>query len=354
LHPDYQNAAGISPERGGPQCIVVKVRHESDIGAARRAAARLTALVGASESDAGAFALIVTEAATNIARYGRDGAIIVRDGRQSGAPYVEMIAIDKGPGISDMKRALADGFSSGGTAGKGLGAIRRMSQTFDIWTAPECGTAVLARVAIRGAKDDPPGSVGVICAAMGGDPASGDAWLVENTSGGTLIAVVDGLGHGADAAHAADAATTTILRRKNSSLAELFQHTHAALRSTRGAAVQIAIIDSESGTMRAAGVGNIAMSVSTRDASKSVASHPGIVGHQMSRLHEVTIPWTPESLLLAHTDGVSTKWKLDSYPALRMHDPALVAAVLYRDHGRERDDVTMLAFRSANTNNVVS
>jgi anti-sigma regulatory factor (Ser/Thr protein kinase) len=302
---------------------------------------------GVSESDAGAFALIVTEAATNVARYAKEGLIIVRDARQVGAPYVEMIAVDKGEGIADMNRALADGYSSGGTAGKGLGAIRRMSHEFDIWTAPGLGTAVVARVPIRGARNERPGRVGVVCTAFGNDAACGDSWLVEKTAAGTLVALADGLGHGIDAAAAADAAIGTILRRKNSSIAEMFQIVHGALRSTRGAAVQIAIIDSESGTLRSAGVGNISMSVNTHDGSKSVPSHPGIVGHQMGRLHEVTIPWSRESFLVTHTDGISARWRLDSYPAIRLRDPALAAAVLYRDYARENDDATVLTFREA-------
>src|SRR5687768_14024390 len=84
------------PPAGGPQSLVVRVGDETSIGSARRAAVRLAIDAGMSESDAGTMALIVTEAATNIARYGREGAIILSDLRPRGRPMLELIAIDKG------------------------------------------------------------------------------------------------------------------------------------------------------------------------------------------------------------------------------------------------------------------
>jgi hypothetical protein len=65
----------------------------------------------------------------------------------------------------------------------------------------------------------------------------------------------------------------------------------------------------------------------------------------MPRPREVTVPWTKDSILVTHTDGLSAKWNLESYPGLKVRDPALLAAVLFRDHARQRDDATVIAYR---------
>lgn len=331
--------------RGGPQSLVVKVEHESDIGGARRAATRMARDIGIGESEAGALALVVTEAATNIARYGRSGFIILRADDSSENPVVEMVAVDRGPGIPDLARALSDGFSTGGTPGKGLGAIKRMSHEFDIWSASGGGTGIVARFHRDKSAISSRQRTGVVCTALAGETACGDAWVVEPIRDGTLIGLVDGLGHGPDAAVAADTAISVIQRRKTSSLTDIIQAAHGALRSTRGAAVQLAIADPRSKTLRSVGVGNISTSSVTHGASKSIPSQPGIVGMQMPHVREVTIPWTRDSLLAMHSDGISTRWKLDSYPGLRLRDPALSAAVLFRDFARARDDSTIVTFR---------
>lgn len=340
--------AALTVFTGGPENVVIPVSEESQVGSARRAAQRMAGEAGMTEPNAGSLSLIVTEAAANIARHGANGSIILADLRTRGRQMIEMIAVDKGPGIDNMARALADGFSTSGTRGQGLGAMKRMAGEFDWWSVPSNGTAVLARVAIN-KNDLPTGSSvsGVVCTAVSGESVCGDAWLIEDIPGGTLIAVADGLGHGYDAAVAADTALDIVRRRKTASLPAIFEHASSALMPTRGAALQIIRIDARAGSLSSAGVGNISASVSTHLTSKSLPSQPGIVGHQMPRVRELAIPWTRDSLLLMHTDGISGRWRLDAYPGLRHHDPALVAAVLFRDFNRRRDDGTVLTYRDA-------
>jgi anti-sigma regulatory factor (Ser/Thr protein kinase) len=336
---------GSGSQKGGPQSFVVPVRDESDVGSARRMAARVAESCGMSESDAGALALITTEAATNIAKHARDGQILFRDMRPSGRAFVEMIAVDRGNGIADMSRALSDGFSTGGTAGKGLGAVSRMSEEFDIWSAAGTGTVLVARVPIKNGADSQRNNFAVICVPIAGETACGDAWLIVKEPRRTMIVLVDGLGHGADAAVAADAAIDTVKRRGIMSLTDTLQFVDAALRSTRGAAIQIATIDSGAGTITSVGIGNIVTSVVSHAGSKSIPCYPGIVGHRMPRPREVTVPWTNESLLVMHSDGLSAKWNLESYPGIKVRDPALLIAMLFRDTTRPRDDATVLAYR---------
>lgn len=335
---------------GGPLNVIIPISGDSDVGSARRAANKIGMDAGMSETEAGSISLVVTEAARNIARYGGEGSIMLRlidDNRQ---PMVEMIAIDKGPGIGDMSRAMSDGFSTGGTPGKGLGAIRRLSSEFDIWSSSTCGTVVVSRIAIASRKaESDVASIGVVCSPLRGETECGDAWMIDTTANGFIVALVDGLGHGPEAAVAADTAIAVIRRKRNSTLDEMLRSANDACKPTRGAAVQIATISTTSRTIVSAGVGNISASINTGGGSKSIPSQPGIVGHQMSRVREQTLPWSADSLLAMHSDGLSARWRLDSYPGLRLRDPAIIAAVLYRDFMRGRDDATILMVRSTNS-----
>jgi hypothetical protein len=243
---------------------------------------------------------------------------------------------------------MMDGYSTGGTPGKGLGAMKRLSSEFDIWSSNQAGTVIVARVAISSRKTgDDVAALGIVCTPLKGEAECGDAWIVERSGSGILAAVIDGLGHGPDAAVAADTAVDVIRRRKNSTLEEILKSAHDALRATRGAAVQIAIIDAGAGTLRSAGIGNISASINTRDGMKIIPAQPGIVGHQMSRVREITLPWSSDSLLAMHSDGVSAKWRFESYPGLRLRDPAISAAVIHRDFARNRDDATIMMLRTS-------
>src|SRR3954462_5330081 len=96
-------------------------------GEGRRAAARPAEAAGLGETRRGEVAIIATELANNLARYGRDGRMLLQTSPTAAGPAVEIIALDAGPGMEDVRRCMEDGFSTGGTPGTGLGAVRRLS-----------------------------------------------------------------------------------------------------------------------------------------------------------------------------------------------------------------------------------
>jgi serine phosphatase RsbU (regulator of sigma subunit) len=171
---------------------------------------------------------------------------------------------------------------------------------------------------------------------------------VNESSGRRLILVVDGLGHGAAAAAAAREAQRVFREYCTSDPGEILDRTHGALRSTRGAAVAVAEIREDARELRYAGVGNIAAAaIAPNGVSQHLVSHNGTVGHVVRKIQEFTYPFAPGSLLVMHSDGLGTRWRLDPYPGIAARHPGLVAGVLYRDHKRGRDDVTVLATRTA-------
>ena len=122
---------------------------------------------------------------------------------------------------------------------------------------------------------------------------------------------------------------------------------HAGLQHTRGAAAAIAEIRPDLRTMKFAGVGNIGAAISRIGVTRHAVSLNGTLGHQAHQFREYAYPWDADGIFVMHSDGLGSHWSLDDYPGLRQRQTATIAAVLYRDFNRQRDDVTVLVTREA-------
>jgi anti-sigma regulatory factor (Ser/Thr protein kinase) len=330
------------------EAIAVTVTESSQVGEARRAATQLAGRLGFGEAEAGKVAVVVTEAASNLVKHGGGGELLLGALERDGVAGIEILALDRGPGMADLGRCLRDGFSTTGTRGTGLGAIVRLSSGFDVHSASNAGTAVLARMWARSPEPDDPGvgvEVGVVSRPHPAEQVCGDAWAVEQAAGRVQFVVADGLGHGPAAAAAAREAVRIFRDNVRRSPAEILQSIDAALRSTRGAALLVVQIDLADRQVCCTGVGNISGSIISAGASRSLVSHNGTVGHSVRKVQEFLYPFPRGSLLVLHSDGLATSWRLDQYPGLAVRTPLLIAGVLYRDFKRGRDDVTVLAAR---------
>src|SRR5690349_13136362 len=107
-------------------------RGSSAVRAARRGAPRQPAELTMHEATSGRVAIVATELATNVLRHGGGGELLVQAIPGSTGMAREIIAIDRGPGMSNLQECLRDGYSSGATLGTGLGAVKRLSDEFDI------------------------------------------------------------------------------------------------------------------------------------------------------------------------------------------------------------------------------
>src|SRR5262245_20726675 len=321
-----------------------QIREMSAVAEARREVTGMARAIGFAENDIGRVALVVTEAATNLVKHTPQGQLLARAFERDGVAASEVLALDQGPGMANVCESLRDGYSTYGSPGTGLGAIKRLSDEFDIYTIPGKGCALVSQLRSRrapGGNRPSPLEIGVVCLPKPGEAACGDAWAVEWRGGHCVILVADGLGHGADAAAAAMAAVNALRTHPQLAPAALIEFAHGALRSTRGAALAVADIDL-AGEVRYAGVGNIAGVALAPDGNRHMVSHSGIVGHEARKIQEFVYPWSQDSLLVMHSDGLATHWNLDQYPGLAGRSPSLIAGVLYRDFARGRDDVTVV------------
>jgi anti-sigma regulatory factor (Ser/Thr protein kinase) len=316
----------------------------SRVGEARRHAADLATDCGMDEVAAGRLALVVTELATNLLRHASNGRLWISARRARGE--VEVIAVDDGPGIADIERSLGDGYSTGGTPGTGLGAVRRLSQHFDLHSSVPGGTVVVARVRPEGVADDTgPASVGAVALAAPGEVVCGDAWAFAIDGDRVALMVADGLGHGPDAAEASSVAIEEFLEDPLAAPRDVIARTHQALRRTRGAAVMVLQADAAASAVRSAGAGNVVGRLVSGVSDRSILCQHGTAGVTIRTPEESSTPWPEHALLLAFSDGIETRWKADVITPVLGRDPTLAAALLVRDHCRGRDDATVAVLR---------
>lgn len=328
----------------------VAVNEQSQVAEARRAAASCGASIPLSETTVGRASLAATELATNLIKHAGGGSLLF--GVDDETASMVVVSIDRGPGLPHLDRAMRDGYSTAGSSGTGLGAIMRAAASFEVYSAPEKGTVITCRLDdeepprknVPGAHS--PLQIAGISLPIRGETECGDGWWAARDGAGARVAVIDGLGHGPQAAVAAAAALRVMHEQATASLADLLQDMHGALRATRGAAAGIADISPSRSTVEFTGVGNIAGTVIGESATRRTVSHAGIVGHEMRKSGSFTYPWSDDSLLVLHSDGLGSSWKLEDYPGLGMRDALIVAAVLYRDFCRGTDDVTVVVCRN--------
>lgn len=322
------------------------VTEATQVAAVRRAASELARRLGFDDVRTGEVAIVVTEAATNIVKHAREGEILLRPlvcGQRHG---IEILSIDRGPGMLSVARSMEDGHSTAGSYGVGLGAIGRMSAELDVYSMTAQGTVLLATLWDGdGGAASCRWQVGAVCLPLPSEEVCGDAWDLHDTGAVVTVAVADGLGHGPDAAQAARPAVALAQSRPGMHPGALVELAHNALRGTRGAAVSFVRIDTVAGELAYAGVGNIVACVFEHDARRHLMSHNGIVGSNLRKVQEFAHPWNDDCLLVLHSDGIATRWDLSAYPGLAMRHPSVIAGVLYRDFARQRDDATVLVVR---------
>ncbi len=323
--------------------ILIEVNDATAAGEVRRAVSERAGVLGLGEDATGRLSLIATELATNLVKHATGGLVLVGSDGPDAATAVVM-ALDAGPGITDIAQALRDGHSTTATSGTGLGAVSRKADFFDLYSVRAKGTAVLARVTGH-AGNGSGGELGAVSIPVRNEHVNGDGWDCVADEETLSIMLVDGLGHGFPA-HEAALAAVEAFRTAKGAPAKKLRAIHDALRRTRGAAVAIAELDRGNGTMRFAGIGNISATMIDPAARRSAVSLYGIVGHDVREFREFLYPWSRESCLIMHSDGLTTRWDLDRYPGLLTHDPALIAGVLWKDHRRLNDDSTVVVART--------
>jgi phosphoserine phosphatase RsbX len=188
---------------------------------------------------------------------------------------------------------------------------------------------------------------GVATRALPGEAESGDRHLVRRLPHGVLVAVVDGLGHGPEAAAAARIAIDLLARHAGEGLLSLVSHCHRGLLSTRGVVMSLAEFHVPDGTMTWMGVGNVEgmlLRADPRAAPRSEAAllRGGVVGYQLPALSALLVPVTRGDTLIFATDGIESQFARSVIPS---DPPQQIADGILAAHAKASDDALALVVR---------
>jgi anti-sigma regulatory factor (Ser/Thr protein kinase) len=332
-----------------------------------------------SEADSRTVGTVVSELATNIIKYAERGRVTIQEVESGGRVGVQVTVSDQGPGIANVQEALQDHFSSSGTLGLGLPGVRRMMDDFEFQSEVGVGTTITVRKwtgsatrsqrrrglmtgsggsaafaergTARGSRSftDPNSSnpsfeVAFVNRPCRGELVSGDAVFVGDLGGGVLIGILDGLGHGKDANHAAKTATRTLREMGDADVGLIISRLDDRLRDTVGAAIGLCWIDPGQGQLRYAGVGNTVFRMEG-DRPIRLRSVPGTVGENPRAPKVESVHFPKDSVLLLYTDGISDRASFDDYPQIRYQAAATIAETVVTRYGKSHDDATCVVCR---------
>lgn len=335
-----------------PECLPmtedvawVRVTDSSAVGAARRVAGQLADRLGFDAVRVAEVELAVTEIGSNLYKHARDGAVAIRSVRGVADRAVEVVAIDRGPGMADPVRSARDGESTAGSLGIGLGAIGRLADAHRISSRVGHGTVLTARFhPHRGPLAEIPDNRPVgLTRPIGGERICGDAYAFRQSPGRLIMLLCDGSGHGPLAASAAQIAVRVFCARSFAGPDQTVSALHEAMRGSRGGAVAVADLDMTGGTAMFAGVGNVSGAIVADGHKLPMLSLPGIAGFQSRTIRAFEYPLPAGAAVIMHSDGLSEQWTVGDVDGVWLTDNALVnAATVLGVAGTRMDDASVV------------
>jgi len=290
--------------------------------------------------------IIVAEMTSNLYKYSDDGELLMGVFQNNGSPYIELICIDNGPGMANPSRMMLDGMSTTNTMGHGLGSIKRLSDTFELYSLTGWGTILLSRIYNdpKAAKKNIELIIRPIVVSKPGEVKSGDGFAVKRTDKYIKLMLADGLGHGPEANFAVNEAADIFKVFPDYSPTETLRFIHSSIKKTRGAVINITGYDLETKTWISAGIGNIAAKMIGPVQIKSHMSYNGIVGHNIpSTMNDQQYAADEYNQVVLCSDGIKTRWDSLKYPQISKYDQTVLAAAIYKDFARRNDDMSVIA-----------
>lgn len=287
--------------------------------------------------------LVAAELATNnIKHAGGRGMIQVW---QQPGPVLDILSLDYGPGIADIAQAEQDGYSTANTFGKGLGAIRRLSDESYFYSQHKAsgpvtkwsGTVFLARFHLAADKDDMLGNdIGLFSRSLSDTRHNGDRIYLQKKDGRLRWLHLDGLGHGAEAQGATSNLASHVSHHAD--IEAILAGVDRQLVPTRGAVAAICEIDTARHDLQLLGVGDMHARICEQDEMQHVAFASGILGRE----HRATAPFRiklgKRSVVVTASDGIRRNWDTGNFVGLFNQHPQLIAYTLGNIMGRVSDD----------------
>jgi len=294
--------------------------------------------------------LVCNELSSNQLKYARGRGTVQLWEQTGAAPAVDIFSFDFGDGIANLDDALSDGFTTGGTMGKGLGAVARLSHQCDFYSLPPTqrrgqpwhGTAVWARFHEGAAADRGAWEYGIYLRAYQDDRYNGDGIYLDERGGQLRWLHMDGLGHGREAAEVVDSMEGVL--DDHTPLERTLGNISVALRGSRGAVAIMAALDPRRREVELCGVGDMSAMALAGGGRQSMSFAPGVLGHAHGHFKCGTLGLADDVVLTA-SDGLRSSWDEKSFPGLWSRHPQLIALLLGNAVGRTNDDKSVFVAR---------
>jgi anti-sigma regulatory factor (Ser/Thr protein kinase)/serine/threonine protein phosphatase PrpC len=352
---------------------VVAISQADDVSVTRQAAKAMAVEIGFNATASEEIALVASELAANLIRHAGGGSLTLSRLADEGRAGIRIESRDAGPGITDVERAVADDYSTGGGLGYGLGAVNRLMDLFDITSQPGHGTHIVCqrwvRSDIQGAAPCPL-EFGVATRPHPGMGDNGDAFVIKRWGQSALAGVMDGLGHGQFAHRAAETARQYVESHFDQPLDAIFRGVGRACRATRGVVMALARFDfrfqisdlrlrnvttSQSAIgnpqpairLSFASIGNVEVRVFGNPEPMNFIIRRGVLGGSAPNAVVTEHQWDLEGVMVLHSDGLTTHWRWEDFPDLA-HAPATIAARrLLGTLAKDEDDATVMIIKKA-------
>jgi anti-sigma regulatory factor (Ser/Thr protein kinase) len=302
-----------------------------------------------SEAKVGELDIVVAEVVSNLVKHAGGGQLLVKLIEESGVQGIELISIDNGPGMTDVSRMVADGISTKNTLGHGLGAMKRLSNVFQVFSQKEWGTVILIRIFKEGlptVRKLPYEEVRSVVLPKPGETACGDGFFTATTRDHIKIFLGDGLGHGPDAAFAVMEAGKAFLNCREHNPVEIIRQIDIEVKKTRGLVGTAAVFDLVDKKWRICGVGNISTKIITGGNVKNLMAYNGIIGLNVPRtLNCQELAYEKGQHVILCSDGIKSKWDPLKFSSINRYDASVLSATLIKDFARNTDDMSVAVCR---------
>jgi len=288
--------------------------------------------------------LVASELVSNNVKHA-SGRGMVQLWKQPGN-ILDLISLDFGPGIANLANAEEDGYSSVNTLGKGLGAIRRLSDESYIYTQQAnpvqqkkwSGTVILARFHLdKEYKEAKSGfKFGLFSRSLSDERFNGDRIYLQRAGKLLRWLHLDGLGHGEEAQSATNDLANYLT--DYDSPENILKLIDRQLVKTRGAVAVTGEIDLAKCNLRFSGIGDMSAHVYNQDQMQQFAFAPGILGREHRSATDLQIEFGKKCVIVTASDGIRRNWDTANFVGLFNQHPQLIAYTLGNIMGRISDD----------------
>ncbi len=318
---------------------------ESSLILLRSKLVAITRRLGVDDLKQEAMLLVASELVSNNVKHAA-GRGMVQLWQQPGG-FLDLLSLDFGPGIDNLSTAEVDGYSSVNTLGKGLGAIRRLSDESYIYTQQArpgqprkwTGTVILARFHLGKNNKESSSRFGMYSRSLSDERYNGDRIYLMKDGKALRWLHLDGLGHGAKA----QSATADLAGHlgNHESPDAILESVDRQLNHSRGAVAVAGEIDLARQHLRICGVGDMSAYIYDQERMQHVAFAPGILGREHRSVSVVETAFARKHVIVTASDGIRRNWNESNFAGLFSQHPQLIAYTVGNIMGRISDDQSL-------------